>query len=57
MKASVGLGLGISLFALLLGPAVFAADDKTPCVRDGKSYPHGTALGGYICVNGTWKKL
>ena len=57
MKAPVGLGLGTVFFAVLLGAAVFAADGKAPCVRDGKSYPHGTALGGYICVNGTWKKL
>ncbi|UCH53878.1 MAG: hypothetical protein JSW09_03555 [Pseudomonadota bacterium] len=37
--------------------SVPAVAQKADCVRDGKRYPHGTVLGGYICVDGSWKKL
>lgn len=25
-----------------------------PCYRDGQSYPHGSRVGDYICINGEW---
>lgn len=37
---------------LLLAPAVHAV-----CYKDGKAYPTGTVIKGYVCqADGTWKK-
>jgi hypothetical protein len=50
-KAMKGL-LGVFFLLFLLMATISAA--YADCTKDGKSYPEGSVVGGYVCENGKW---
>lgn len=47
------------IFLLLLtlttnASVVYASGNGSPCYLNGESYPHGSRVGDYICINGEW---
>jgi hypothetical protein len=48
MKGLLGIFFILLLFAVTISPAY------ANCTKDGKSYPEGTTVGGFICIKGKW---